>query len=92
VRTRKEFSIRFNRKVAYSISYADSQGSLLFTFDQHGRRREITLHRYPVQDGKMVAPDTLETKIRIDRALERVTHYLEAKRFSVSSAERSAVA
>ena len=87
MRTRKPFSIRFVRRMASAIHYADREGDLIFIFKLSRGKRDIAIHRFPLRDGAVIVPTSDTDRARIGAALDRVSHYLQAKRFSVSVAD-----
>jgi hypothetical protein len=83
IKTRREYTVRFNRKIAGTVSYADRDGVLIFVFDMLRRGRRLILHRHPFQDGQLVRLDSPEASARLDKAWHRVKLFLEMKGYDV---------
>ena len=74
-----------NPEVAFTITYDDDRGRLLFSIEFGGDPKTVFLNPTPSENGRMVDAHDEATKDRVDLAVERVRAYFKVKGLTVES-------
>jgi hypothetical protein len=72
------YKVDVNPEVAFTISYDDDRGRLVFTIEIGDDPKKIFLNPRPTECGRAVEADDERTLARLNLALERVKNYLMA--------------
>lgn len=76
---RSGYNVDVYTKAAFTISYDDEQGRLLFSIEVGDDPKTIFLNPNPSDGRRMIEARDEATKVRLGLAVKRVKEYLEAK-------------
>jgi len=77
------YKVDVNPEVAFTITYDDDRGRLLFTIEVGDDPKTIFLNPKPSAGGQMVEAHDEPTRARLSLAVERVKTYFKDKGLSV---------
>lgn len=77
------YKVDVNPEVAFTITYDDDQGRLLFSIEVGDDPKTIFLNPKPSEGGRMVEAHDEATKARLSLAVERVKAYFRGKGLGV---------
>jgi hypothetical protein len=78
-----EYIVRFNSEIAWTITYGDSFGRLVFVFEPGETPRAISLDPIPLENNRVVRAPDAATRSRLDLALQRTRAFLVACGYDV---------
>jgi hypothetical protein len=73
-----EYVVDFNPEIAWTLTYDDSFGRLIFVFEARERPKVISLDPTPLENNRVVLARDAATRARLDLALERTKAFLVA--------------
>lgn len=77
------YKVDLNPDVAFTVTYDDDRGRLLFAIEVGDDPKTIFLNSKPSEGGRMFEPHDEASKARVALALERVKGYFNAQGLSV---------
>lgn len=77
------YKVDVNPEVAFTITYDDDRGRLLFAIEVGDDPKTIFLNPKPSEGGRVVEASDEETRERLSLAVERVKAYFNDKGLSV---------
>ena len=80
-----EYVVAFNPEIAWTISYDDSLGRLVFVFEAGEEPKTVTLDRTPLENNRVLVAQDAATRRRVDLAIERTKTFLEACGYNVEA-------
>ena len=78
-----EYVVDFNPEIAWTVTYDDSFGRLIFVFEAGKTAKTISLDPTPLENNRVVVARDAATRARLDLALERTKAFLTACGFEV---------
>jgi hypothetical protein len=78
-----EYVVEFNPEIAWTLTYDDSHGRLVFVFEAGERPKAISLDPTPLENNRVVVVRDAATRARFDLALERTKAFLVACGYEV---------
>jgi hypothetical protein len=77
------YKVDVNPEIAFTITYDDDRGRLLFAIEVGDDPKTIFLNPRPSEGGRMMEARDEETRARLSLAVERVKAYFKDKGLSV---------
>jgi hypothetical protein len=81
--SKSDYKIEVNPDVAFTITYDDQLGRLLFSIEVGNDPKTIFLNKLPSEYGRMIDIHDEAMKARVDLALERVKEYFRSQGLTV---------
>ena len=78
-----EYMVEFNPEIAWTLTYDDSFGRLIFVFEAGETSKTISLDSTPLENNRVVIAQDAATRARLDLALERTKAFLIACGYEV---------
>ena len=77
-----DFTVDFNREVAWTLAYDDALGRLVFVFEVGRHPKAVVLDTYPLSNNK-VLEITEDNRARVNLAVERTKAFLKSCGYEV---------
>ena len=71
-----EYVVDFNPEIAWTLTYKDSLGRLLFVFEAGEKPKAVSLDRIPLENNRVVIVQDEATRRRVSLAFERTKAFL----------------
>jgi hypothetical protein len=78
-----EYVVAFNSEIAWSLTYDDSLGRLVFVFEAGEKPKTVSLDRTPLENNRVLVAQDAATRARVNLAFERTKAFLEACGYNV---------
>ena len=73
----------FNPEIAWTLTYDDSIGRLVFVFEAGEESKTVSLDSLPLERDQVLVPQNAATRRRVNLAFERTKAYLVACGYKV---------
>lgn len=80
-----EYVVQFNPAIAWTVSYEDSVGSLVFVFEIGDAPQKINLDPTPLENNRMVLARDAATCARVSLAFQRTKAFLVSCGYDVNT-------
>jgi len=80
-----DYVVDFNPEIAWTLTYDDSLGRLVFVFEAGDTPEAVILDRTPLENNRVLTAQDAATRTRVNLAFARTKAFLEACGYDVEA-------
>ena len=81
----RDYVVDFNPDIAWTLSYNDSVGHLVFVFEACDTPKTVVLDRTPLENDRVLIAQDAATRSRVNLAFSRTKAFLESCGYDVKA-------